>query len=59
MPPESDYLRDPEEIYRRSFAIVRAETDLTRLPAALHDMAIRIVHACGMPEVAADLEERL
>ena len=52
------YLRDPEEIYRRSFAIVRAETDLTRLPTALHDMAIRIVHACGMAEVAADLDWR-
>ncbi len=50
-----EYLRDPEEIYRRSFAIVRAETDLARLPAALHDVAVRIVHACGMPEVAADL----
>ena len=51
-----DYLRDPEEIYRRSFAIVRAETDLTRLPAALHDMAVRIVHACGMTDVAAGLD---
>ena len=49
------YVRDPEEIYRRSFAIVRAETDLARLPTALHDVAVRIVHACGMPEVAADL----
>ena len=35
---------------------MRAETDLARLPAALHDVAIRIVHACGMPEVAADLD---
>ena len=52
----SGYLRDPEEIYRRSFALVRAETDLARLPTALHDMALRIVHACGMPEVAADLD---
>lgn len=52
------YLRDPEEIYRRSFAIVRAETDLARLPTALHDMAVRIVHACGMTEVAAALDWR-
>ena len=53
-----DYLRDPDEIYRRSFAIVRAETDLARLPAALHDVAVRIVHACGMPDVVADLDWR-
>ena len=56
MSPPPGYLRDPDEIYRRSFAIVRAETDLTRLPDALHDVAIRIVHACGMPDVAADLD---
>ena len=54
LPP--DYLRDPEEIYRRSFAIVRADTDLSRLPPDLHDVAVRIVHACGMPDVVADLD---
>ena len=57
-PPDSAYLRDPDEIYRRSFEIVRAETDLSRLPAALHAVALRIVHACGMPDVAADLDWR-
>ena len=56
--PHYDYLLDPDEIYRRSFEIVRAETDLSRLPPALHDMALRIVHACGMPDVAADLDWR-
>ena len=54
LPP--DYLRDPDEIYRRSFEIVRAETDLARLPGSLHGMAIRIVHACGMPDVVDDLD---
>ena len=53
-----DYLRDPDEIYRRSFEIVRAETDLSHLPTALHDVALRIVHACGMPGVVADLDWR-
>ena len=53
-----DYLRDPDEIHRRSFEIVRAETDLSHLPAALHDVALRIVHACGMPGVVADLDWR-
>ena len=54
----SDYLRDPDEIYRRSFEIVRAETDLARLPESLHEVAVRIVHACGMPDVVADLDWR-
>ena len=53
-----DYLRDPDEIYRRSFEIVRAETDLARLPESLHEVAIRIVHACGMPDMVADLDWR-
>ena len=53
-----DYLRDPDEIYRRSFEIVRAETDLARLPEPLHEVAVRIVHACGMPDVVADLDWR-
>ena len=51
-----DYLRDPDEIYRRSFEIVHAETDLGRLPEPLHEVAVRIVHACGMPDVVADLD---
>ena len=51
-----DYLRDPGEIYRRSFAAIRAETDLSRLPDELAPLALRIVHACGMPDVVADLK---
>ncbi len=50
-----DYLRDPQAIYRRSFAIVRAETDLGGLPAELAEVAVRLVHACGMPDITADL----
>ena len=50
-----DYIRDPAEIYRRSFAQVRAETELDGLPAELVPAAVRIVHACGMPEVVVDL----
>ena len=53
-----DYVRDPAEIYRRSFEIVRAETDLARLPASFHDVAVRIVHACGMPDIVADFDWR-
>ncbi len=50
-----DYLRDPGEITRRSFAIVEAETDLTRLPEPLRPVARRLVHACGMPDILDDL----
>lgn len=50
-----DYLRDPDAIYQRSFAIIRAETDLSRLPADLVDVVIRVVHAAARPEIAADL----
>ncbi len=49
------YLRDPAEITRRSFEIVRAEADLAALPAALAAVAVRLVHACGMPDIVADL----
>lgn len=49
------YLRDPQEITRRSFEIVRAETDLSALPPDVGEIALRVVHACGMPEIAPDL----
>lgn len=49
------YLRDPAAIYRRSFEIIRAEADLSALPADAGEVATRIIHACGMPEIAADL----
>ncbi len=51
----TDYLRDPEEIYRRSFATVRAEADLDGLPSGVAGIALRLVHACGMPDIVADL----
>jgi len=50
-----DYLRDPEAIYARSFALIRAEADMSKLPAAAHGVAERVIHACGMPEIAAEL----
>ena len=49
------WIKDPAEIYRRSFAAIRAEIDLGGVPADLHDLIIRVVHACGMPEIVADL----
>ena len=49
------YLRDPDAIYKRSFEIIRAETDFSGLPPDAEEVATRIIHACGMPEIAADL----
>jgi len=50
-----DYIRDGAEIYRRSFAIIRAESDLGRFSKAEEQVAVRIIHACGMVEVARDI----
>ncbi|MEV7803228.1 precorrin-8X methylmutase [Microbispora sp. NPDC088329] len=53
--PEHDYVRDGAEIYRRSFATIRAEADLTGLPGDLARVAVRMIHACGMTDLVADL----
>jgi precorrin-8X/cobalt-precorrin-8 methylmutase len=50
-----DYIRDGAEIYRRSFAIIRAEADLARFPPEEEKVAVRVIHAAGMVEVASDL----
>ena len=49
------YIRDGAEIYRRSFAIIRAESDLARFNPVEERVAVRIIHACGMTEVARDI----
>jgi precorrin-8X/cobalt-precorrin-8 methylmutase len=49
------YIRDGAEIYRNSFAIIRAESDLERFSKAEEKVAVRIIHACGMVEVAKDI----
>ncbi|MBW0446374.1 precorrin-8X methylmutase [bacterium M00.F.Ca.ET.228.01.1.1] len=50
-----DYIRDGAEIYRQSFATIRAEADLSRIPADLEKLAVRVIHACGMVDVIDDL----
>jgi precorrin-8X/cobalt-precorrin-8 methylmutase len=49
------YLRDGSAIYRQSFAIIRAEADLARVPPDLEPAAVRMVHACGMVDLVDDL----
>jgi precorrin-8X/cobalt-precorrin-8 methylmutase len=50
-----DYIRDGAEIYRRSFATIRSEADLARFTPEEARVAVRVIHACGMVEVAAEL----
>lgn len=49
------YLRDPDLIYAQSFATIRAEADLSHIPVELQDAAIRMIHACGMVDLAQDI----
>lgn len=49
------YLRDPAAIYAESFATIEAEADLSSLAPELHPAAIRMIHACGMVDLAADI----
>lgn len=48
----NDYIRDGTAIYEKSFAIIRAEADLSRFTEAEADVAIRMIHACGQVEAA-------
>jgi precorrin-8X/cobalt-precorrin-8 methylmutase len=48
----SGYLRDGTAIYQQSFAIIRAEADLARFSDEETDIAVRMLHACGMVEIA-------
>ncbi|GLY94212.1 precorrin-8X methylmutase [Actinoplanes sp. NBRC 103695] len=50
-----EYVREGAEIYRRSFATIRAEADLDRLPPDLAPVAVRMIHACGMVDLVRDI----
>ena len=52
MSERAAYLRDGAAIYERSFAIIRAEADLSRFSAEEADVAVRMIHACGQVDVA-------
>jgi precorrin isomerase len=51
-----EYIRDGDEIYRQSFAIIRSEANLSNLPSDLAQVAVRLIHACGMIDIVSDLE---
>ncbi|MFB7180615.1 precorrin-8X methylmutase [Streptomyces sp. NPDC056257] len=50
-----EYEKDGAAIYRQSFATIRAEADLSRLPASVAQVAVRMIHACGMTDLPQDL----
>ena len=52
---EYNYIKDGSEIYRRSFAIIRKEAQLARFNEDEEKVAVRIIHACGIVEAAADI----
>lgn len=51
-----DYEHDGAAIYAQSFAAIRAESDLARFTAEEARVAVRVIHACGMVEVAAAIQ---
>ncbi|CCI00803.1 Precorrin-8X methylmutase [Microcystis aeruginosa PCC 9443] len=51
-----EYIKNGEEIYRKSFAIIRAETNWRNLPDDLAHVAVRLIHSCGMTDITEDLE---
>ncbi|RDI50934.1 precorrin-8X methylmutase [Nocardia mexicana] len=52
----TSYLTDGPEIYRRSFATIRAEAELDRFPADVAQVVVRMIHACGQVDLAADVD---
>ncbi|MFJ7204390.1 precorrin-8X methylmutase [Streptomyces sp. NPDC098789] len=50
-----EYEKDGAAIYRQSFATIRAEADLAGLPASVSQVAVRMIHACGMTDLTKDL----
>lgn len=50
--PDYDYIHSGDAIYERSFAIIRSEADLSRFSSEEADVAVRMIHACGLVEAA-------
>ena len=50
-----EYEKDGAAIYRQSFATIRAEADLAALPADVSQVAVRMIHACGMVDLVRDI----
>jgi precorrin-8X/cobalt-precorrin-8 methylmutase len=51
-----DYIRDGAEIYKKSFATIRSESDLSQVPPDLEKVVVRMIHGCGITDIARDIE---
>ena len=51
-----DYIRDGATIYDKSFAMIRAEADLSEVPVDLEKLVVRIIHSCGITDIVKDIE---
>ena len=49
------YLRDPELIYQQSFNAIRKEADLSHFPQDIANIVVRMIHSCGMTDIAQDI----
>ena len=49
------YLRDPELIYQQSFSTIRKEADLSHFPQDIANIVVRMIHSCGMTDIAQDI----
>jgi precorrin-8X/cobalt-precorrin-8 methylmutase len=56
MSASRDYIREGAEIYRRSFAIIRSEADLSRFSGSAERVVVRMIHACGMTDLPRDVD---
>lgn len=50
-----DWIKDPAAIYAESFATIRREVELEAVPADMRDLLVRVIHACGMTDIARDM----
>ncbi len=50
-----DYIRNGDEIYRQSFALIRSEANLENLSNDIAHVAVRLIHACGMTDIVESL----
>jgi precorrin-8X/cobalt-precorrin-8 methylmutase len=55
MASDLTYIRDPAAIYAKSFETIRSEADLSCFPKGMDALAIRLIHACGMVDLAGDI----
>lgn len=51
----TEYIRDGAEIYRRSFATIRAEADLSAFPGDVSQAVVRMIHASGQVDLVKDI----